>query len=1064
MSKKNKNMDKNTPELAEDSILIEKLTAENLQLKENLKNYQKTIIKLDSEIKSINKLYELEKTQNIDIFNFSPIGLIITDYDLIIIDINNAAQKSFDLTKYQCQGKSIKEMIPDLIEHDKVPEYKMIAKENKVYSFHRQDILYHDGNKVFLFHIAEQNIENIVIDSYFRETDFLNKFFNEFPDICYIKNNSGVYIYCNKAFEAFCGLPKENILGNDDFELFEFHTAMQFRASDKITLEKKTNVRIEEGAINSIGQKRIFDTNKILYKNNDGTIAGVISICKDITEKKQIDEEFRNQFNFIETLMDNIPNPVFYKNIEGICLGCNKAFAEFFEKPKADIIGKHLASFNKSIDEEFVNGSDMEMYLLRNLQNYELTYTSPSGKESNILVYKSLFYDNYNQPAGIIGILLDITDRIKYQEQIKHSNEFLQFIIDRLPIGVYWKNTDLVYKGCNTYFSKIVGVNSIDLIINSSDTSLNWLKDETSKLEDWDREILYTSIGRFNINATIYDKKGNKIWLENNKLPLFDANGEVIGVFGTWQDISQTKETEEELTKYTHDLEESRIMQEEHALNMSIIIEELEEAKAAAEKANQAKTEFIANISHEIRTPMNAILGFSEILMNKAKDKTTKHYLDTIYSSGKTLLSLINDILDLSKIEAGKIEFINEPLDIKRIINDIQIMFSKSIEDKGLNFIVDIEEGIPIILLDEVRLRQILFNLIGNAIKFTDTGYICVKVGYLVIDDENAHANLEIRISDTGIGIPENEFENIFKEFTQRSGQDTKKYGGTGLGLTITRRLVEKMNGRINLTSTVNKGTEFIIYLPNVNIEKKAEPNKVSKIFEPDYIRFKKQTVIIVDDIPFNREVTLAMLENSNLELYEAASGAELLELVTKIKPELILLDLKMPDMSGYEIADTFSHLSEMKSIPLIAQSATTLFMEEEDIKNKFSDFIRKPFSKIELVEMLSKYLDYDFVQKIENTNEEILEEKIIEKDKNIIVNLLSLDLYEQWKYISKYFIIAKVSDFAKSIKEIGDKYNSQIISKYGKDLHENILSTNFDNVKILLKDYPKILEYFEKM
>ncbi len=1054
---------------AEDKLkMLEILKSENEILRNNLEIYQKSIIKLDSEIKCISQKYNDEIAKNKSYFDFSPIGAIICSNDLIIIEINNQALTILDISYYQAENKSAIELIPTLNlesnpESDQYPvnfAYQIINRNNKSFLITFQKA---NTDNLIIYLIDIGNIKANFSDNY-KDNLFLIHFFDEFPDIFYYKNSYGIYLSCNKAFEEFCGFDRSYIIGKDDFEVFEFHTAKQFRASDKMVLEKKSNIRLEEGLINSIGHKRIFDTNKILFKNTDGSFAGVISISKDITEKKLIDEEFRHQINFNETLMDNIPNPVFYKNIDGICLGCNKAFAVFFEKPKSEIIGKKLSSFTASNDSDFISQTDMETFYLRNTQNYELNYLHNSGKESIIIVYKSLFYDNYNQPAGIIGTLLDITERMKYQEEINRSKEFLQFIIDRLPIGVYWKDRDLVYQGCNKYFTKLISAESIDSIISYSDYRLNWLKDETARFEELDREVILSGNARYNLNTVIHNSENKKIWLENTKLPLYDRNGNIIGLFGTWQNISSAKETEEELKKYTEDLESARIIQEEHALNMSIIIDELEEAKAAAEKANQAKTEFLANISHEIRTPMNAILGFSEILINRAKDNSSKHYLETIYSSGKTLLSLINDILDLSKIEAGKIDFILEPLDVKKIIDEIKQMFSKSIEEKGLTFNIFIEDKLPILMLDEVRLRQILFNLIGNSIKFTDKGFINIYVNYLFVNDLYKLANIEIKVIDSGIGIPEEEYENIFKEFTQRSGQDTKKYGGTGLGLTITRRLIEKMNGRINLVSEINKGTEFVISLPNVEVANMETNVYHNKLIEPSSVIFKNQKVIIVDDIVFNREVTKALLENSNLSIGEAGSGSELLELVTNEVPDLILLDLKMPDISGYEIAETFSHITEFKNITLIAQSASTLFIEEDEIKSKFSGFIRKPFSKNELIEVLTQFLDFDFVPPPETINDEEPTEKIIEDDKNNILQILSLDLIEQWKYINKYFIIAKVTEFAKSIKELGDKYNSSILIKYGKELYDNILSTNFDNTKLLLKDFPKIIEYFEKL
>jgi signal transduction histidine kinase len=252
------------------------------------------------------------------------------------------------------------------------------------------------------------------------------------------------------------------------------------------------------------------------------------------------------------------------------------------------------------------------------------------------------------------------------------------------------------------------------------------------------------------------------------------------------------------------------------------------EAKEAADRANRAKSEFLANMSHEIRTPLNSVIGFSELLASQVRDPRQQNYLSAIQTGGRSLLTLINDILDLSKIEAGRLEINPEPVNLKLLIEEVRQIFAMKVNEKHLEFFVDIDPDIPdALFLDEARLRQVLLNLVGNAVKFTDTGHIAIKAqvvksetGYSTPETRNSSptssvqppvSSIRLQIEDTGIGIPEDQIDSVFESFKQQDGQSTRKYGGTGLGLTITKRLIELMNGQISLQSTVGNGSVFEI-------------------------------------------------------------------------------------------------------------------------------------------------------------------------------------------------------------------------------------------------------------
>jgi signal transduction histidine kinase len=274
----------------------------------------------------------------------------------------------------------------------------------------------------------------------------------------------------------------------------------------------------------------------------------------------------------------------------------------------------------------------------------------------------------------------------------------------------------------------------------------------------------------------------------------------------------------EELHRHINHLEE-KVRKRTAAIEEANI--KLKWAKMEADKANKAKGEFLANMSHEIRTPLNAVIGLSELLQNTIKDENQQNYIKTIHTAGNSLLLIINDLLDLSKIEAGKMELHYRPLKLHDIVQEIETIFSQTLQNKELHFSIDIAKDIPeLIQFDEVRFRQILLNLVGNAVKFTETGYVRLTLkSRQSASSDRSLVNLHLTVEDTGIGIPESEQERIFEAFTQISGQNSKKFGGTGLGLSITKKLVEMMNGKISLKSEVGKGSTFHVEFENVQVQ-----------------------------------------------------------------------------------------------------------------------------------------------------------------------------------------------------------------------------------------------------
>jgi PAS domain S-box-containing protein len=392
-----------------------------------------------------------------------------------------------------------------------------------------------------------------------------------------------------------------------------------------------------------------------------------------------------------------------------------------------------------------------------------------------------------------IAIKEDITLRKKAEQSLRDSEEKFRSMVSNIPGVVYRCNYDenWTVMFITDAIENLSGFKAVDF-------EKNQLKTLTGIIHPEDIERVKESVKRdlkefnqYNLEYRIFTKYKTIKWVSNSGRAVYNEDKTVKWIDGFLLDITE------------------RIM----------ALEELKKAKIAAEEANNAKSEFLANISHEIRTPLNSVLGFTELLEGLTADSVQIKYLNSIRASGKNLMMLINDLLDLSKIESGKMTLHYAFLDIRRLLDEIRNVFSLRVTIKGIGYIENLDSHFPAeIKFDEVRLRQILINLVGNAVKFTHQGEIRIQIRALGMKktEENPHMKLEIKVKDTGIGIPESSFRLIFESFRQHSQLDSRKYEGTGLGLAITKRLVEAMNGEISLESAVGKGSVFKVVFPNV--------------------------------------------------------------------------------------------------------------------------------------------------------------------------------------------------------------------------------------------------------
>jgi CheY-like chemotaxis protein/two-component sensor histidine kinase len=433
------------------------------------------------------------------------------------------------------------------------------------------------------------------------------------------------------------------------------------------------------------------------------------------------------------------------------------------------------------------------------------------------------------------------------------------------------------------------------------------------------------------------------------------------------------------------------------------------------------------------------------------KNKQQDEYLSAIDASGKSLLRLIDDILDLSKVEAGKLTLEYTEVDLPTVLREVAHVFSKRIADKGLDFKIEIDPRLPrVVILDETRLRQILFNLVSNAIKFTDSGYIRIYTSYHF--ESTNESELILLIEDTGIGIPKDQTDIIFHAFEQQREQSHTKYGGTGLGLTITKHLVELLGGEIWVTSQRGQGSIFKIIIKNIKVAKTAKAT-IPLSLDVNTVAFKEAKILIVDDVQLNRELLKTYLDYPKVELIEAENGEEAINLALHFLPDVILMDMKMPIVDGQEATKIIKQHDSLKNIPIIAITASVMKDYEIQLRSFCDSVLKKPITKTELVLELVRFLKYSVIPlepidiaasapREQNQlcvhNPQVLAVKLSE-----LIEILQGEVKTKWQGFKDTLTINNIEDFANYMKMLGIEYHYNPLVIWGDHLYSQ--ATVFD-------------------
>ncbi|MFH0879479.1 MAG: ATP-binding protein, partial [Lentisphaerota bacterium] len=547
------------------------------------------------------------------------------------------------------------------------------------------------------------------------------------------------------------------------------------------------------------------------------------------------------------------------------------------------------------------------------------------------------------------------------EEKLKKALQFNNAVFSAIPTPVFYEDNEGRYLGCNHAFSELMGVTS-DQIEGKTVYEL-WPSEQARMYHENDLKLMRNpelQIYEFKVK----DKDGMEHPVIYSKNVFRDENDQVAGIIGVFVDITDRRKAEEELKRHRDHLEE--LVKERTA--------QLEAAKEKAEVANQAKSAFLARMSHELRTPLNAILGYAQIFQRRPLEADLLNGLNTIQQSGEHLLVLINDILHLSKIEAGKMEL--HPIDIHfpSFLDSIVSLIHARAEAKGLGFSFETPDPLPAgVRTDETRLRQILLNLLDNAIKYTEEGRIVLRVLQPDVDRTATVLHptplvlLRFEVEDTGIGIEPDQLERIFLPFEQ-AGQTPRWSAGTGLGLAISRQLARLMGSDLHVQSEPGQGSLFWFEVTLPITEIAPDAVRVSGRIIAGY-RGPRRKVLVVDDIPSNRAFLSDLLRPIGFEVREASEGRQAVSLAQEIRPDLILMDRYMPVMNGCTAVVHIREMPELRDAIVIAVSASV--SDEDQTQSRtagFDAFLPKPIHWTKLSALLEKHLtlEWEYAEKDE--------------------------------------------------------------------------------------------------
>ncbi|MHA8072619.1 PAS domain S-box protein [Aquirufa ecclesiirivi] len=772
--------------------------------------------------------------------------------------------------------------------------------------------------------ITEQKIKSIDLELFFElSQDYLT-----------VANMSGFYEKVSPSFYTSLGYTESEML---------HHSGAHFVIEEDLPLRDILRAKMLKG-------EGVRDY-ELRYKCKDGSVkvlswnsspneqtGKLYGIARDITESKKIIEE-NKRLSWVARGTDNI---VVIANAKGQIEWVNHPFEKLTEYTLNEVIGKTPGSFLQYPGSDPMTVQAMKEAIAEcKTFRGEIRNRSKSGREYWLEIFLNPIFNEQQELINFIAIESDITEKKEKDLEISDLLATQIAIFNGVSLAIIFTDVHGYVKKVNQATLEIFEYESNDIVGQllsqipcfDMDEIIQYNKELSEEygvdfVPSFETFVMRTkSSGKPERREwTLISKSGKRIPIWLGVTCVNNERGEIIGYLGVAEDYTEHKQAQNELIQ----------------------------AKDDAEMAVRAKDSFLTNMSHEIRTPLNAIIGFTEILQGSQLPVPDCEYVDNIQKAGDHLLLLINDILDLSKIDSGKIELEVQPFQLKESLKHVHDLLKVKATKKAIDFSLFLDAELPeVIIGDNGRLNQVLINLAGNAIKFTEEGEVSISVKK--VKETETTISLRFSVKDTGIGISEEKIQTIFDRFIQAEASTTRKFGGSGLGLNIAKQLVELQGGKIELKSKLGRGSEFFFVL-EFQKAKQLEEKRSKK--ENIGLRVDHPvSILMCEDNEMNQRLAKTVIHNFGYQLDIANNGKEGIELLQKKDYDLVLMDLQMPEMDGYQA--TMYIRNEMKSdIPIIAMTAHSLVGEQQKCFDiGMNGYVSKPYKQQELLQKIQEFI-----------------------------------------------------------------------------------------------------------